>query len=112
MGDNEKIPITSIAERMVAQSQKLTFHPVGPAGCKIELPSRNSCLDIMQQLRSILFPGYFRLAEISENVHSFFTALSFYQRTGYIIGKQSGYPLLQIFAWGQFINFSAVVVQT
>ncbi len=67
MDISEKIPITSIAERMVAQSQKLTFHPVGPKGCKIELPSRNSCLDIMQQLRSILFPGYFRLAEYSDD---------------------------------------------
>lgn len=52
---------------MVAQSQKLKFHPEGPTGCKIELPSRNRCLDIMQQLRSILFPGYFRLAEYSDD---------------------------------------------
>jgi serine O-acetyltransferase len=67
MDDKDIIPITSIAERMVAQSQKLSFHPVAPQGCKIELPSRNNCIDIMQQLRSILFPGYFRLAEYSDN---------------------------------------------
>ena len=67
MGNTERSRITSIAERMVAQSQTLTFYPVAPEGCKIELPSRNSCLDAMQQLRSILFPGYFRLAEYSED---------------------------------------------
>jgi serine O-acetyltransferase len=66
MGETEKTPITSIANRLVAASQKLSFHPYSAAGCKIELPSRNSCLDIMQQLRSILFPGYFRLSEFSE----------------------------------------------
>jgi serine O-acetyltransferase len=67
MGNSEKISLTSIANRLVAESQKLSFHPIGPEGCKVELPSRNSCLDIMQQLRSVLFPGYFRLAEFSEN---------------------------------------------
>jgi serine O-acetyltransferase len=67
MGDTEKFQIASIADRMVAESQKLSFHPVGPEGCKVELPSRHICLEIMQQIRSILFPGYFQLAEFSEN---------------------------------------------
>jgi serine O-acetyltransferase len=67
MGETGKTPITSIAERVVEQSQKLTFHPAAPEGCKIELPSRNICLEIMQQLRSVMFPGYFRLAEYSED---------------------------------------------
>ena len=69
--DGRENSITSITNRMVAESQKLSFHPVSPQGCKIELPSRNSCLDIMQQLRSILFPGYFRLAEFSEDGMAF-----------------------------------------
>jgi len=52
---------------MVEESQKLSFHPASPPGCKIELPSRNICLDIMQQLRSVMFPGYFRLSEFSDD---------------------------------------------
>jgi serine O-acetyltransferase len=67
MGDTEKNSITTIASRMVAESQRLSFHPIGPEGCKVELPSRNSCIDIMQQLRSVLFPGYFRLAEYTDD---------------------------------------------
>lgn len=48
-------------------SQKLSFRTQQPAKeCKIELPSRSSCLKIMQQLRSILFPGYFHLSEFSD----------------------------------------------
>jgi len=66
MDDTGKTPITGIANRLVAASQKLSFHPYGPRGCKIELPSRTSCIDIMQQLRSILFPGYFQFSESSE----------------------------------------------
>jgi serine O-acetyltransferase len=34
--------------------------------CKLELPSRSGCHNIMQQLRSILFPGYFHLSEFSD----------------------------------------------
>ena len=71
MDDENKIPISPIANRMVAASQKLSFHPHGAKGCKIELPSRTSCLEIMQQLRSILFPGYFGLSEFSEEGMAF-----------------------------------------
>jgi serine O-acetyltransferase len=56
---------------MVAASQQLTFHPQGPPGCKVELPSRASCIDIMHQLRSIIFPGYFQLSEYSEEGMTF-----------------------------------------
>jgi serine O-acetyltransferase len=66
MSDAGKNPITPIANRMVSASQKLSFHPYGPMGCKVELPSRDSCLDIMKQLRSVLFPGYFQPSEFSE----------------------------------------------
>jgi serine O-acetyltransferase len=66
MEDTGRISITQIANRLVAASQKLSFHPYCARGCKVDLPSRTSCLDIMQQLRSILFPGYFHLAEFSE----------------------------------------------
>jgi len=66
MGESEKAPIALIANRLVAASQKLSFHPYSPTGCKIELPSRGACIEVMQQLRSILFPGYFQLSEFSE----------------------------------------------
>ncbi len=66
MSDTEKNSIESIAKSMVAASQQLSFHPEGPPGCNIELPSRSSCIEIMHQLRSILFPGYFQLSEYSE----------------------------------------------
>ncbi len=66
MNDMGRAPITSIANRLVEASQKLSFHPHSPPGCKIELPLRNKCLDIMHQLRSILFPGYYQLSEFSE----------------------------------------------
>ena len=71
MNNDSRIPIAPIAERMVAASQKLAFHPHGAKGCTIELPSRTSCLEIMQQLRSILFPGYFGLSEFSEEGMTF-----------------------------------------
>jgi len=71
MGDEEQIPITPIANRLVAASQKMAFHPNGANGCRIELPSRNVCIDIMQQLRSILFPGYFRLSEYTQEGMAF-----------------------------------------
>jgi serine O-acetyltransferase len=71
MEDAGRIAITPITKRLVEASQTLSFHPHGAKDCKIELPSRNSCLDIMQQIRSILFPGYFRLAEFSEEGMAF-----------------------------------------
>jgi serine O-acetyltransferase len=55
-----------IAKRMVDASQKLSFHPYCPKNCAIELPSRNDCVDIVQQIRSLLFPGFFRFSEFSE----------------------------------------------
>jgi serine O-acetyltransferase len=77
MGNSGRIPIDPIANRMAAASQKLSFHHIGPHGCKIELPSREVCLDVMQQLRAILFPGYFQLSEFSEEgiVHHLGAAL-------------------------------------
>jgi serine O-acetyltransferase len=66
MGDKKENGLYEIVNRMVAASQKLTFHPHAPKSCKIELPSRASCIDIMQQLRSILFPGYFQFFEYTE----------------------------------------------
>ena len=58
--------ITAIAARLVEVNRKHAFLPDVPDGCKPDLPSRSSCLEIMQQLRSILFPGFFQLAEFSE----------------------------------------------
>jgi serine O-acetyltransferase len=66
MNDMDRISIAPIANRLVAASQKLSFHPYATKGCKMEIPSRDSCLDIMHRLRSVLFPGYFRLSEFSE----------------------------------------------
>jgi serine O-acetyltransferase len=71
MEDTKNIAITPIANRLVAASQKLSFHPYCARGCRVELPSRKSCLDIMRQLRSVLFPGYFQLAEFSEEGMTF-----------------------------------------
>ena len=62
----DKSSIMQTAKRMVDASQKLSFHPYNPKDCEIELPSRNVCVDIVQQLRSLLFPGFFRLSEFSE----------------------------------------------
>jgi serine O-acetyltransferase len=66
MTDKEKYPIQSVASRLALSSKNLSFHPHTPMNCKIELPSRDSCLSIMQQLRSVLFPGYFELSEYSD----------------------------------------------
>jgi serine O-acetyltransferase len=66
MSDKEANPMSAVVNRMVAASQRLSFHPLAPKSCKVELPSRESCLEIMQQLRSVLFPGYFQLSEYSE----------------------------------------------
>jgi serine O-acetyltransferase len=66
MNDLGKTAITLTAKRMVEASQKLSFHPSNPTNCKIELPSRSDCIEIVQQLRSLLFPGFFRLSQYSE----------------------------------------------
>ena len=66
MDDLEKSSINETAKRMVEASQKLSFHPYSPKNCKIDLPSRSDCIDIVQQLRSLFFPGYFRFSEFSE----------------------------------------------
>jgi serine O-acetyltransferase len=66
MTDKERYPIQSVASRLALASKNLSFHPHSPKNCKIELPSRDSCLNIMQQLRSVLFPGYFELSEYSD----------------------------------------------
>jgi serine O-acetyltransferase len=51
---------------MVVASRQLSFNPQNPHRCKVELPSRTGCIEIMQQLRSVLFPGYFQLFEYGE----------------------------------------------
>ena len=66
MSDSDNTSLTSVANRLVAACQQLSFHPRGPKNCKVELPSRTSCVEIMHQLRSVLFPGYFQLSEFSE----------------------------------------------
>lgn len=66
MDEADQTSLTAVANRLVAASQQLSFHPRGPQSCKVELPSRGKCVEIMQQLRSILFPGYFHLSEFSE----------------------------------------------
>jgi len=66
MHDLEKSPINETAKRMVEASRKLSFHPHSLNKCTVELPSRNTCIDVMQQLRSFLFPGFFRFSEFSE----------------------------------------------
>lgn len=71
MSDFKKNPMSSIVDRMVEASRQLSFHPEGPEFCKIELPSRSKCVDIMHQLRSVLFPGFFQLFEYSEDRISF-----------------------------------------
>lgn len=62
----EESPLSGVVDRMVAASQQLSFHRLGPKSCNVELPSRASCIEIMQQLRSVLFPGYFQLFEYNE----------------------------------------------
>jgi serine O-acetyltransferase len=71
MSDMDKNSIESVSRSIVAASQQLSFHPQGPPNCNVELPSRASCIEIMHQLRSILFPGYFQLSEYSEEGMSF-----------------------------------------
>jgi len=79
MTDKGKYPIKAIASKMVLAGKNLSFHPNAPESCKIELPSRDSCLQVMQQLRSVLFPGYFDLSEFSEE--------GIYFHTGAILDK-------------------------
>jgi serine O-acetyltransferase len=66
MDSTQNSSIAPIVTRMIAASQKLSFQAQTESQCKLELPSRSSCLKIMQQLRSILFPGYFHLSEFSD----------------------------------------------
>jgi serine O-acetyltransferase len=66
MSESKETSMAAIVERMVEASRQLSFHPLGPKACRIELPSRSNCVDIMHQLRSVLFPGYFQLFEYSE----------------------------------------------
>lgn len=66
MSESKEKSMLSIVDRMVEASRQLSFHPKAPENCKIELPSRSNCVDIMHQLRSVLFPGYFQLFEYSE----------------------------------------------
>jgi len=71
MSESDNTSLTSVANSLVAACQQLSFHPRGPKNCKVELPSRASCVEIMHQLRSILFPGYFQLSEFSEEGMAF-----------------------------------------
>jgi serine O-acetyltransferase len=66
MDSSEKTSIMQTAQRMVDASQKLSFHPYSQKCCTIELPSRTTCIDLTQQIRSLLFPGFFRFSEFSE----------------------------------------------
>jgi len=66
MDDLEKSSINQTAKRIVDASHKLSFHPYSPQNCRIELPSRSNCIDIVQRLRSVLFPGFFHFSEFSD----------------------------------------------
>ena len=66
MGSTDDSSITSVVNRLVEAGQGIAFHSQSANACNVELPSRVSCLKIMQQLRSILFPGYFHLSEFSD----------------------------------------------
>jgi len=66
MGSTDDSSITAIVNRLVTAGQGMAFHAQNANACKVDLPSRASCLKIMQQLRSILFPGYFHLSEFSD----------------------------------------------
>ncbi|MDR0842793.1 MAG: serine acetyltransferase [Acidobacteriota bacterium] len=57
--------IAKIAGRLAEKDRKLAFFPGMNKKCRTGLPSRDVCLDIMRQIRSILFPGYFQLSEFS-----------------------------------------------
>lgn len=62
----DKTEISQIALRMAEASRKLSYHPNVCTDCRAELPSRSICIDIVQQLRSLFFPGFFHFAEFSE----------------------------------------------
>ncbi|HTY61736.1 MAG TPA: serine O-acetyltransferase EpsC [Acidobacteriota bacterium] len=66
MDDLDHSSITAVARRLVTANQELAFKTQNVKTCRAELPSRVSCLKVMQQLRSILFPGYFHLSEFSD----------------------------------------------
>ena len=57
--------IPKIAGHLAEKDRKLAFFPGATKNCRTGLPSRDTCLDIMRQLRSIFFPGYFQLSEFS-----------------------------------------------
>ncbi|MDR1726738.1 MAG: serine acetyltransferase [Acidobacteriota bacterium] len=65
MSDVREKLITKVADRLAGKDRKLAFFPGMTKDCRTGLPSRDVCLDVMRQLRSILFPGYFQLAEFS-----------------------------------------------
>ena len=65
MSGRDGVPISEIARRLVEVSRRHEFLPNVPKECGAQLPSRSSCLEIMQQLRSVLFPGFFHLAEFN-----------------------------------------------
>jgi len=66
MSGSDDSSIASIVDSLIAVGRELSYHPHNLNGCKQELPSRTECHHIMQQLRSILFPGYFQLSEFSD----------------------------------------------
>jgi len=71
MADDEKLQIQEISKQLTKISRSLSFHSIGPKCCKVELPSRDCCLNMMQLLRSVLFPGFFQLSEFSEEAKVF-----------------------------------------
>jgi serine O-acetyltransferase len=66
MNGTGKYPIEEVARRLVKAGERLSFHPHVPKSCKVDLPSRDDCLEIVRRIRSILFPGYFGLSQFSE----------------------------------------------
>ncbi len=66
MSGSDNSSMASIVNSLVAVGRELSYHPHNLNGCKQELPSRTGCHHIMQQLRSIFFPGYFHLSEVSD----------------------------------------------
>jgi len=66
MSGSDNSSMASIVNSLVAVGRELSYHPHNLNECKQELPSRTGCHHIMQQLRSIFFPGYFHLSEFSD----------------------------------------------
>lgn len=57
--------LDAVVDRLVKVNKNISFHPTVPEHCKAQLPSREACVEVMSELRSILFPGYFGQAEFS-----------------------------------------------